>query len=272
MRSSNITPLIKKARIALKEPEEPGQYTHHGIEDVCLTLRTKIENLHLLSSSLECPAEDIFDGGENKDSSILKAKREEIGIPAKRLSLPNSSLGLGSCGQQVLNIDSKGFPPTQQTFLFAESSKSAKSSRQGRRNARSFVMQKARRERPWSTNKHASEQRKRLETKSQGAQYFSHMDSNTLSGVTQEICPECQIFLRRPGQPLCPRCLLLQPSTISNAIQANTLRVYNEFTLQPFQSIGKSLDPFRAMFQAHHHTVSVEELKFHCVWHKIFYL
>jgi len=39
---------------------------------------------------------------------------------------------------------------------------------------------------------------------------------------------------------------------------------YDAYTPQPFQSIGKSLDPFRTMFQASHPGVSVEELKFHC--------
>ncbi|KAH3918475.1 hypothetical protein HBH56_037160 [Parastagonospora nodorum] len=39
---------------------------------------------------------------------------------------------------------------------------------------------------------------------------------------------------------------------------------YDAYMPQPFQSIGKSLDPFRTMFQASHPGVSVEELKFHC--------
>jgi len=125
--------------------------------------------------------------------------------------------------------------PVQQEFLFVDAAK-AKSSKQGRRNARSFVMQKARRERPWSTSKHAAKQRKSPETTSPAtistpdlsttpitstpsppilhprADYFSFEDASNLLVVKQELCSECQIFLCRPGQTSCPRCLLLQPS------------------------------------------------------------
>lgn len=126
--------------------------------------------------------------------------------------------------------------PAQQEFLFVDAAK-AKSSRQGRRNARSFVMQKARRERPWSTSKHAAKQRKSPDTASPAtvgtpdlshtpiastpspplahptSEYFPFADLDHFPVVKQETCPDCQIFLCRPGQSLCPRCLLLQPPT-----------------------------------------------------------
>ena len=51
-------------------------------------------------------------------------------------------------------MDGRAAP--RQDFLFVDASKSARSSRQGRRSARSFVMQKARRERHWSTSKQAA--------------------------------------------------------------------------------------------------------------------
>ena len=125
--------------------------------------------------------------------------------------------------------------PVQQDFLFVDSSKSAKSSRQGRRNARSFVMQKARRERPWSTSKHATKQRRSPESTSPstigtpdlshtpinptpsppivttGAEYFPYVLADSYSVVKQELCSDCQIFFCRPGHSLCPRCLLQQP-------------------------------------------------------------
>lgn len=125
--------------------------------------------------------------------------------------------------------------PAQREFLFVDAAK-AKSSRQGRRNARSFVMQKARRERPWSTSKHTVKQRKSPETPSPttistpdlsttpitatpsppiayaGTEFFPITDANSFPGIKSEICSDCQIFLCRPGQNLCPRCVQLQPS------------------------------------------------------------
>lgn len=124
--------------------------------------------------------------------------------------------------------------PAQREFLFVDAAK-AKSSRQGRRNARSFVMQKARRERPWSTSKHAAKQRRSPETTSPAtagtpdlshtpitatpsppvahtvAHYFPFFDRNNSTVAKQDICTECHIFQCRQGQTLCPRCVLLQP-------------------------------------------------------------
>jgi hypothetical protein len=57
----------------------------------------------------------------------------------------------------------QSFDLNQQDFLLVDASKSTKSSRQERRNARSFVMQRARRERPWSTSKHATKQKSTAE-------------------------------------------------------------------------------------------------------------
>ncbi|KAF9735703.1 hypothetical protein PMIN01_05618 [Paraphaeosphaeria minitans] len=123
----------------------------------------------------------------------------------------------------------------QQEFLFVDAAK-AKSSKQGRRNARSFVMQRARRERPWSTSKYAAKQRKGPENTSPttigtpdlsttpvtsipspptvlpGLEPFPLVGSSNLLVVKQESCPECQIFLCRPGQHLCPRCMLFRPA------------------------------------------------------------
>lgn len=120
-----------------------------------------------------------------------------------------------------------------QEFLFVDTAK-AKSSRQGRRNARSFVMQKARRERPWSTSKHAAKQRKSPETTSPvtvgtrtpdlshtpitstpspqmapaPSESWSFEEADNLLVVKQEVCSNCQVFICQSGQLLCPRCLL----------------------------------------------------------------
>lgn len=155
--------------------------------------------------------------------------------------------------------------PVQQDFLFVDASKSAKSSRQGRRNARSFVMQKARRERPWSTSKHASKQRKSPETTSpatvgtpdlshtpitstpsppivtSGAEYFPYIDPNSFPVVKQEICPECQILLCRPGQPLCPRCLLLQPPAPAEDVDARSFDPFGTLSVEMNAGVSELL-------------------------------
>jgi hypothetical protein len=156
--------------------------------------------------------------------------------------------------------------PIQQDFLFVDAAQ-AKTSRQGRKNARSFVMQKARRERPWSTSKHAAKQRKASGSTSTSprsagtpdslltpkwttpsptlvndrADYFTFQEHTLVQG---KVCPECQIFLCRPGQSMCPRCVLLNPAP-------------------PVENVDNSLfDPFET--SSVEINASVSELLEHC--------
>ncbi|KAF1996704.1 hypothetical protein P154DRAFT_307321 [Amniculicola lignicola CBS 123094] len=153
--------------------------------------------------------------------------------------------------------------PVQQDFLFVDASKSAKSSRQGRRNARSFVMQKARRERPWSTSKHAAKLRKSPESQSAspatvgtpdlshtpitstpspparllpGSDYFPVTIVDHFQMVKQEICPECQDGFCQPGQPSCPRCLVLRPSL---PVEDPDIGLFDPFGTLPIVVDGK---------------------------------
>jgi hypothetical protein len=128
----------------------------------------------------------------------------------------------------------------QRDFLFVDAVQ-AKTSSQGRRNARSFVMQKARRERPWSTSKTAAKQRKISESTSprsagtpdsliltpQGAttsplfvfdsnEHLYPADGQPHALGKERICPECRIFLCRSGEWFCPRCLLPKPAEDPN--------------------------------------------------------
>ncbi|OAL50565.1 hypothetical protein IQ07DRAFT_430498 [Pyrenochaeta sp. DS3sAY3a] len=57
---------------------------------------------------------------------------------------------------------------------------------------------------------------------------------------------------------------VLAPAPIVEPMRTNVVLPYNEHNPAPLVSIGKSLDPFRTMFQASNPHVSVEELKFHC--------
>lgn len=124
-----------------------------------------------------------------------------------------------------------------QDFLFVDAAQ-AKTSRQGRRDARSFVMQKARRAHPWSTSKIAAKKRKTGSPESTSPtsagtpdplltpntatpsppivtskiDYFPSVVKYSYSPTKGDICLDCQILLCRPGQKLCPRCQVLKPA------------------------------------------------------------
>ncbi|KAF2187620.1 hypothetical protein K469DRAFT_685519 [Zopfia rhizophila CBS 207.26] len=170
--------------------------------------------------------------------------------------------------------------PVQQDFLFVDSSKTAKSSRQGRRNARSFVMQKARRERPWSTSKHITKQRRSPETASPatvgtpdlshtpitltpspprvpgGGEFTTFQDSNSFLIIKQQICSDCQIFLCRPGQTLCPRCLLLQPSAPAEDLDNGLFDPFGRFPVEVDSRVSELLDHF--VFEMAPGTIAVD--------------
>jgi hypothetical protein len=155
----------------------------------------------------------------------------------------------------------------QQDFLFVDAAQ-AKTSRQGRRNARSFVMQNARRKNPWSTSKHAAKQRKPGSSESASpnstcastpntttpsppivankSDYFSSPESEGYAIAKRVVCPDCQILLCRPGEGLCQRCVLLKPAA-------------------PAEDPNNQLfDPFRT--SSVEVTRSVSELLKHCKW------
>jgi hypothetical protein len=146
--------------------------------------------------------------------------------------------------------------PIQQDFLFVDASE-AKASRKGRRNARSFVMQKARRERPWSTSKQAAKQRAQGSASPQSAgtpnplstpntasssptlesgpnSYFPAFEHTSIGVFDRGICSSCQIFVVRHGQTLCPKCILLSPT--------GSAREPNDGTLDPFGASALKLD------------------------------
>ncbi|KAF2013347.1 hypothetical protein BU24DRAFT_235760 [Aaosphaeria arxii CBS 175.79] len=167
--------------------------------------------------------------------------------------------------------------PIQQDFLFVDASKSAKSSRQGRRNARSFVMQKARRERPWSTSKHAAKQRKSPETTSPVAvgtpditnlrtpntttpsptrttlgpdyrsfeSYRSFEPADGLSLLKQVRCSECQMLHSGPGRSLCRRCIVLNTPTLTDP-DHSLFDPFGTISVNVNESVTELLDHFVA--------------------------
>lgn len=134
---------------------------------------------------------------------------------------------------QAANVTRRSQPtvPIQQDFLFINASK-AKTSRQGRRNARSFVMQKARRENPWSTSRQVAKQRTQgtaslqtagtpgsISTASFGPTrswswngYSPGLNQNHVGAFDRSICSHCKIFYCHCGQVLCPKCISLRPA------------------------------------------------------------
>ncbi|KAH6638151.1 hypothetical protein C7974DRAFT_451445 [Boeremia exigua] len=156
--------------------------------------------------------------------------------------------------------------PIQQDFLFVDASE-AKASRQGRRNARSFVMQKARRERPWSTSKQAAKQRAQgsasprsagtppapstpntttpSPTLESGQQGYFPMFEQTRAGVGERrICSNCGIFVVRHGQTLCPKCILLTPTVSVREPNKGMLDPFGTSCVKITKDVSELLDHF----------------------------
>lgn len=74
----------------------------------------------------------------------------------------------------------------------------------------------------------------------------------------QAVVPDTQISRIPPTLDIMSSAPIVQPMRTGIKLPFMTTKP------RPFQSIGKPLDPFRAMFQASDHRVSVEFLKFHC--------
>jgi hypothetical protein len=72
------------------------------------------------------------------------------------------------------------------------------------------------------------------------------------------VTPEIQLPFPRSIDIVLASAPMIQPMRVGMRLP------YDHTSPSPFQSIGKALDPFRAMFQAQSPRVSVEELKFYC--------
>lgn len=161
--------------------------------------------------------------------------------------------------------------PVQQEFLFVEASE-AKASRQGRRNARSFVMQKARRERPWSTSKQAAKQRARENANPQlaglpkilstdntappsptsgsgGNGYFPTSERTRASIFEGGTCPKCKIFVVRHGQPFCPKCISHTTSDCMRQPKSGILDPFGASALQLDSNMSELLDHCKFVFR-----------------------
>lgn len=146
--------------------------------------------------------------------------------------------------------------PIQQDYLFVDAS-DAKTSRQGRRNARSFVMQKARRERPWSTSKQIAKQRTKdsASPRSTGTPVSISTPNTASSSPTTESrtddhflvfeqtdpdvfersnCSSRKTCVMQPGQALCSKCILLKAT--------GSIRGPDNGTFDPFEASAVRMD------------------------------
>jgi hypothetical protein len=168
-------------------------------------------------------------------------------------------------GRKVKSVQySQPGTSNQQEFLFVDAS-AAKTSR---RNARSFVMQKARRERPWSTSKHATKQRTRgsssprslgtpasvstpntasssptLETNRNG--YFPDIDAAqqaSTDALERAMCLNCGVFAVRRGQMLCPRCAMLKTAVSVREPDSGILDPFGASSIDITESVSELLD------------------------------
>lgn len=159
--------------------------------------------------------------------------------------------------------------PVQQDFLFVDAAQ-AKTSLQGRRNARSFVMQKARREHPWSTSKHAAKQRRVGSSNSKSPasigtpdsthspntatpsppvllarpDYFTPVRPGAFALTGESVCPECQILVCRPGQDLCPRCVILKPPPPAKDPDSRLFDPFRTSSVEITASVSELLEHF----------------------------
>jgi len=153
----------------------------------------------------------------------------------------------------------------QRDFLFVDAAQ-AKTSRQGRRSARSFVMQNARRKNPWSTSKHAAKQRKTGSSESASpnstcastsnkatpsppivanrSDYFSSPESEDYAIAKRDVCPECQIFLCRPGEGFCQRCLLVKPAAPAEDPNNQLFDPFRTSSVEVTRSVSELLKHF----------------------------
>lgn len=160
--------------------------------------------------------------------------------------------------------------PIQQDFLFVDASQ-AKTSRQGRRNARSFVMQKARRERPWSTSKHSAKQRAQESASPRSAgtpnsisnpntassspttdfnktDYFTASEQSNAGVFERAICSNCKIFRVRFGQTLCPKCIYLTPAGSVREPDNGVLDPFGTSSIKITKNMSELLDHCKLAF------------------------
>jgi len=154
-----------------------------------------------------------------------------------------------------------------QEFRFIDSSGTASGPRRGRRDVRSFVMQNARRNRPWSTSKHATKEDSASRNKdkplkqapddvgddSQDSSLSLEKPRSTRRKVTSQktrmpadnmwLCLACTVNPRELGVSLCGRCNSLLPlSASAHDPGSGNFDPFDTLPVRPNHAIMRLLD------------------------------
>ncbi|ORY05557.1 hypothetical protein BCR34DRAFT_590863 [Clohesyomyces aquaticus] len=93
--TSHLNTLLEHARIILDEPEDTEYFMAESLEVTFQILRTKVQSLSILSSSLECPAEDKNDGEEARrwtESQDRAADQYYVDLVSERFPMAEKAL------------------------------------------------------------------------------------------------------------------------------------------------------------------------------------
>jgi hypothetical protein len=160
-------------------------------------------------------------------------------------------------------------------FKFIDSSGSATGPRRGRREVRSFVMQNARRQQPWSTSKVGRQPRTsraegsnnrgaRSSTRSSGPdngcgmkdielrQQTASPTPTSISKADHPSCFACYLHVRRKNTKLCVRCEnLLRPPHEDFGLDNTSLDPFDTLPVRPNFSVMKLLDHCKWLSRLH---------------------
>jgi hypothetical protein len=75
-----------------------------------------------------------------------------------------------------------------------------------------------------------------------GAEYFPYTLVDSFPVIKQEVCSDCQIFLCRPGQSLCPRCCLLQPTAPADDVDNRLFDPFGTTSIEMNNTVSELLD------------------------------
>lgn len=165
---------------------------------------------------------------------------------------------------------------SHQGFLFVDASAANTS----RRNARSFVMQRARKERPWSTSKHAAKQQARGSSSPQSLGtptpastpnttslspivesirngYFPAFKETTAGALEAVKCENCGIHVVRFNQKICSKCNASTLTVSARELNSGAFDPFGSSCVEITEHVSELLDHCKSehlLYQLLHHS------------------